>query len=274
MNILYYGNCQSSCIKHILNLNKYNQHHIECYTTNLNKSEFDNIIKICDIIITQPILDNYREKEYLSTNYIVNNCKLTCKIIIFDSCHFDFYYFDLGYQFFNKDVLHQPVDYHYKSMVDCYKNNYTMDYYIENYVQNDKLKTSEELETIANNSLNELKIRYENNVNKYQNKNIIIISTYEFIKNNYKNKLLFYSMNHPTKYLIQYICLEIIRILHIPNTIDYDKDVLNNPKCIIYKAIQKNVNFDIKEYEPSLSKETDIKKIVKLYYDTYKKIGF
>ena len=41
----------------------YNQHHIECDTTNLNKSEFDNIIKICDIIITQPILDNYREKN-------------------------------------------------------------------------------------------------------------------------------------------------------------------------------------------------------------------
>ena len=36
-------------------------------------------------------------------------------------------------------------------------------------------------------------------------------------------------MNHPTKYVIQFICEKITNIL-------------DNTKCIIYKCISKNVN--------------------------------
>jgi hypothetical protein len=275
MNILYYGNCQLYGVKQILNLNNYIETSIECYSTTLNEGEFENIISQQDIIISQPISDNYRDKPYLSTNFIINHCKETCKLIIFDSCYFNFYYFDLTYKEFNNDILHQPIDYHYHTMIECYKNNLSVDYYIENYVNNVNLKSKEELEYYANQSLDELNSRHYRYVEKYKvNNNIYFISTYDYIKNNYKDKLLFYSMNHPTKFVLQYICEEIVKILIINNTILYNINVLDNPKSIIYKCIQKVVNFDINECNPLTSGITDVNQITQLYYDTYRNIGF
>jgi hypothetical protein len=276
INILFYGNCQLYAIYQTLKLPKYkyNIFNITCHTTDINNYEFTEIVKKCDFIITQPMQDNYRGKDYLSTTYLINNKKENCKIIIFDSCHFIFYYFDLTYKFKNNEMLRKPIDYHYNHMIDCYKNNFTEEYYIENYVNNVDLKTSEELDTIANNSLNELNKRYNLNKEKYSGEQIYIISTYDYIKNNYKEKLLFYSMNHPTKYLIQYICIRIIDILEIEDTIDYNSDYLSNPSCILYKCIQKNVNFNITDCSVLTSGRSSIYDITQLYYNTYKEINY
>lgn len=274
-NILFYGNCQTVAIMKTLCLrNNYWCHSIQCDITGMNKEAITDCIQKMDIIITQPISDNYRNVDYLSTSYIINNAKKNCKIIIFDSCYFDFYYFDLTYKKVNNDVLHQPIDYHYNKLIECYSKNLPIEFYIDTYINNEELKTSEELDHIAENSLNELKNRFEANKKKYNSENIYIISIHEFIKNNYKNKLLFYSMNHPSKYVIQYICEEIINFFQIPNTIDYNIDYLDNPRCIIYKCIQKNVIFDINDCLPLTLNNTDKYLITKIYYDTYKAIGF
>lgn len=275
MNILFYGNCQINAIFKTLNFsNKFNIYNIHCWIDDIEQLEFTSIINKCDIIITQPISDNYRNKTYLSTSYIIQNKKSECKIIIMDSCYFDFYYFDLTYQTFNNDTLHYPIDYHYKEMINCYNNNKPVDYYIDNFVNNSELKTSEELEKIAKNSLTELYNRYINTKTKFNNNNVHVLSIYEYIKQNYKDKLLFYSMNHPTKYVIQFICEEITNILQIENTINYDIDVLNHPKCILYKCISKNINFDINNHDALTLNITDVNKITQLYYDTYTNIGF
>jgi hypothetical protein len=275
MNILFYGNCQSDAVFETLNLdNTYNIYKIMCWCENIDKKYFTDIISICDIIITQPINDNYKDVDYLSTSYIIKHKKSNCKIIIFDSCHFNFYYVDLTCKMFNNDILRKPIDYHYNKMIECYNNNETIDYYITHVVNNLDLKTSEELEIIAQNSLEELQNRNIINKDKYNDndKNIYFIGTYEYVKNNYKDKLLFYSMNHPTKYVIQFICEEIINILQIKNKIDYDVDVLSNPKCILYKCIQKNVNFNINNLNFLTSGLIDVGEITQLYYNTYKEI--
>jgi hypothetical protein len=276
MNILFYGNCQLNAILKTLNLSdNYNIFYIECFHKDIvDQQYFTNIIKKCDIIITQSINDNYRNVEYLSTQYIKEHKKSICKLIIFDSCYFNFYYYDLTYKIFNNDVLHIPVDYHYNKMIECYNNGHSIEYYINKFVNNLHLKSSEELEIIAEDSLNNLYNKYINNKEKYNDNNIYIISIYEYIKENYKEKLLFYTMNHPTKYVIQYICDEIIKYLKIENTINYDIDVLNNTKCILYKCISKNINFDINNHNVLTSNNTDINKITQLYYDTYIKIGY
>ena len=272
MYILFYGNCQSKAVCKTLNLDEINMFNIECYKTDISKKGFDEMIQKCDLIITQPICDNYRNKEYLSTSYIIKNARKNCKIIIFDSCYLDFYYFDLTYKKIDGVPLNEPNDYHYNKMIECYQDNKSIKYYIENYVNNVKLKTSKELETIAENSFSKLRERNTNTKNKYVGNNVFIISIYEFIKNNYKDKLLFYSMNHPTKYLLQFICEQIVSILKIKNTINYDIDVLSTgPKCIIYKCIQQNVNFDISLHLPLLLQKKDLYEITQLYYDTYRK---
>ena len=72
-----------------LNLNKsYIIHHVQCLKTKINKKEFTTLINIADIIITQPIQKNYRNLDYLNTDYVVNNTNGI--VIIFNSCYFDF----------------------------------------------------------------------------------------------------------------------------------------------------------------------------------------
>ena len=271
MNILFYGNCQLYAIKQILNLQNVHQSLVECFTTDISLEEFDIVIKNSDVIITQHINDNYRNKTYLSTSYIVNNCKKNCIIIMVDSCYFDFYYPDLTYKCIDGTLLDKPSHYHYNKMIESYKQDLSLDYYIENYVNNINLYSKDELELIANNSLVELNRRYNCNVELYkEHSNMFIISTHEYIQNNYKDKLLFYSMNHPTKYVIQHICEKIINILMFKNTINYNLDVLDNTKCVLYKCIQNVVNFDINKELPLTSSKNTIKDIVKLYYESYK----
>jgi hypothetical protein len=274
-NILFYGNCQPNAILSILNLckEKYISTYIFCSDTNISESTFLNYIINSDIIITQPINDNYREKCYLSTSFIIKNAKQTTKIILFDSCYFNFYYFDLTYKTINNNLLRNPIDYHYDMMIECFKNNKIANVYINDYVNNYNLKSSEELEIIANKSLHELNERYKIIKEKYDTNNIYIISIYEFVKLKYKEKLLFYSMNHPTKYVFQYICEEIVKYLDIPNTIDYNLDPLDNPRCILYSCIQKNVNFDISACKPNIKNLTNTRSITDLYYSTYKELN-
>ena len=276
-NILFYGNCQLYAILNTLNLPPgcgYNIIHIACYREDISKQDFTDIINKCDIIITQNMNENYRSVDYLCTSYVKQHKKPECKLIIFDSCYFDFYYFDLTYKKTDNGILSQPIDYHYNNMIECYQGGYSKEYYINNFVNNLDLKSSEELETIAENSLNELHKRYVTNKEKYEDDNVYIITTYEYIKQNYKEKLLFYSMNHPTNYIIQFICEKIVDILQIQNNINYGIDLLNNPKCILYKCISKNVNFDINKHTALTLNNTDNYQITQLYYDTYRKIGF
>ena len=64
------------------------------------------------------------------------------------------------------------------------------------------------------------------------------------------------------------------RVFSTDNTINYTVDTLENPKCILYKCISKNVNFDINNHNVLTLGIRDINKITQLYYNTYKEIGF
>ena len=131
-------------------------------------------------------------------------------------------------------------------MMDSFKKNQSVESYLTNFVNNKDLKTKDELENLANKSILELEKRYNENCIKYSNnKNIFVLTSSEYIKNNYKDKLLFYSMNHPTKYVIQNLCEQIIVILNINNTIKYNIDILDNYKSILYKCIEEILYWNI-----------------------------
>ena len=269
--ILFYGNCQIDAIRKVLNINT-NYNVIQCFTSEINENDFKNIIKNSNIIITQPINDNYRNKTYLSTKYIIENCNKDTIIIIFDSCNFNFYYFDLKYQK-DKDnnLFRMPSDFHYNELINCYVNKLSPSYYKKNFVDNKNLKTKEDIEKIASDSIEQLLKRNKNCENIYKGNNIYFIGTGKFVKDNYKNKLLFYSTNHPSKYLFQYISERIINILKIDNNINYSCDPLENYKGLIYKCIQQNVNFDINKCIPKVLDKNNTIDIINLYYSQYDK---
>jgi len=271
--ILFYGNCQLHALYQIMNktLKNYNCISITCHSIDITEQEFTNTIKNASIIITQPISDNYRNLPYLSTKYILNNT--TAKIIIFPSLYFNFYYVDLKYHFRNGDLLRIPSDYHYENIIENYNNNRTYEYYLEHYVNNVNLRSNEELITTATNSINEL-VNRENEIN---NDKVNLIKVSDYIRENYKNKLLFYSMNHPSKYVFQYIALKICDLLKLnPANLNLSMDPLReNERGILYRCIQNVVNFDISIYRPRLSSGNleDIHNIYNRYIEIYKTIS-
>ena len=91
-NVLFYGNCQIGNIKDVLNLpsSQFNLTFISCFSTLLSDVEFDTILKQSDIVITQPIHDNYRDRYYLASNYVVNKCKEDAVIIFVNNCLSEF----------------------------------------------------------------------------------------------------------------------------------------------------------------------------------------
>jgi hypothetical protein len=103
---------------------------------------------------------------------------------------------------------------------------------------------------------------------------VSIISVSDFIKNNYKSKLLFYTINHPSKYVLQFICENILFYLNeTTQTMNYNLDPLNVEKSIIYKCVQKVVKFDVNKEIPKSNNLDENFAIIQSYFDTYKALG-
>lgn len=260
--------------KRVLNLQSpHETTYICCYTTAITEDEFKAHILWADVIVTQPISLNYRDHPYLSARFIIDNSGPACKIVIFGNCHFEFYYPDLVYYKHKGETLHVPCDYHYLSMIQCYREGATVEDYIKKHVQNPEFRTSKSLFALAEKSLGELERRTEQAKAEYMGSNVVILPIAPFIRENYQRLLLFYSVNHPSKYLLQYIGERLVDILQIDNTINYNEDPLCTPLCILYKCIQAAVTFDIDLHQPLLSGETTVQGITRLYYNSYLREG-
>jgi hypothetical protein len=280
LNVLFYGNCQLGSIKDFILFDKNNYNvnitYIECFSTTLSDSEFDSVIKNNDIIITQPICDNYRNMYYLSSNYIVNKCNPNCKIIFINNLYFDFYYINTSYSKDNTNINCNNLCYEFHDIKEAFDKKIKIYYVLKNYINNINYKNKDELLSIAKNSILQLKQRYDNML-QYSKEYTYFIPISDYIKNNYRDKLLFYSPNHPTKILTHHISKKIIdklNVIGIKCHFDYDNHVdhFDYFKCIIYSCIQPCVNFNIDDHEPYVNGETDVYKIVELYYNYYKNL--
>lgn len=251
-------------ISRILNFDKiYNITYVACHNTQLSEEEFKNIVINSDVIITQLINDDYRNMQYLSTKYVVNNRKKNSKLILCDNCYFTFYYPDLKYYKHNGEMISAPNDYHYDTVLKCYKDNISIEGCLDK-INDENLFTCDEIEKLAQNSFTELEKRSCDHREYLKYENVYYVQICGYIKENYKDKLLFYSMNHPSNHLLQYMCENILNILQMTNTMNYNLDPLDRTKCILYKCVQKHLNFKLKQID-------NIKDIIKTYHDTYRK---
>lgn len=252
--ILFYGNCQMDALMKVTGLKG---QYIACYKTQIKKEDFNSIIKSCDVIFTQKIKDDYHNKFYLSTSNVIKQKKRDCKVFICTNNYMNFYYFD---SFISKTIL-KPTPYHYFSLIK-YKTD--IQYIKNNIINNIDFKNIEDLNKIVNNNIQELVARENIIKKKYIGNNIYYIFTSEFIKNNYKKNLLFWTINHPTKYILQYMAKQICNTIKIK--INYDIDPLqSNVKQILYKSVQKLVDFNIDNYTSNY----DLNKYILSYLEVY-----
>jgi len=275
------GNCQSKALStFLLSNNIFNNiyEYIEVkpiYLMNDNELNYFYTYTILelDLIIIQPINEDFNENIKYSTKTILNNTKKNCISILIPSLYFDFYHPYLCYLNRENGKIQDPIDYHDKTLIklylaykestnqeiiEKYMNIFNNDIFINNSMINDNLTLS--LQNIE---------KREYNFKDYIVNNTFCIYSYDFIKNNYKEKLLFYSINHPSKYLFSYLTDEILKYLNI-DIKDYpnDLDPFNTLIIPIYICLKKSLNFDITQYNKIINN----KSLYNKYIDVYRNI--
>ena len=284
INILLYGNSQIQAIKEILNLPS-DVYHLFMIFISTEKGDFLHILQTCDIIITQPMDNGYRGIDYLTSH-----CKQNAKIIIFDTCFFDWKkyvksYSDLSvltnkedawnhWQFYGKN---EGRNYFYSSFIKECISNFDWKKYVESYSDLSVLTNKEDAWNHWQfygkpEGRTFFTLHFENH----------IISCYNFIQENYKKQLLFYASDNPSKYLLHYICQEIIICLNISNSINYCNIICFltvNPSELFYHFIkqlpdQHNIyicidddNYNIPNYDNKI-------KIIKINHKICEDSGF
>lgn len=274
-NFTIIGNCQSDTLSQFLLsnihfLNIYNYIKIQ-NIHEINEQQLDilynSTLPLLDLIIIQPISENYKNNYKYSTKSILDSVNKNCIKVIFPSLYFDFYHPFLIYlNDINNNKIGYPFDYHDWNITQIYvKGREFLDNNIINaddmkkyiiYEYNNKLYDINILDEkfmhdkLCKNLHN--LIERENSYINYVNdsNNLYIIKSSDYILNNYKKHLLFYSMNHPSKYLFHYISNTLLTYLKIPLT-EYDNnlDPLKGLVMPVYGVIQKFVDFNIDYYQ-------------------------
>ena len=276
--MFFYGNCQASALMCMFRAGTPStdfQFAVElCHAPEMSKERFTRSIQEADVIVTQPISDGYGGNDYSNTAYVLEHARHK-KVIIFNSCYLDFYYPDLCYQ--SGTIANAPVPYHYQRMIDHYKAGKPPEAYISDVVENETLISKEDLLEKGRRSIDALRKRDEDMRAKYgAGDNVVFVRIADFVERNYRDRLLFYSMNHPTKHLFQFICDQITDILKV-ESLDTDRSLdplSSDTRCTLYKCVQSAVNFRLDDCSIKTMDAQDPLAVARLYYDAYDEVGF
>ena len=298
-NILFYGSCQNYnlytndlCGRSFLrdSLKDFNVTTISCYSTDISEEDFNIIVKNSDCIITLPISENYRDKNYLSFKYILENVKETCKIIVFAPLDFDLYFFDQGHLFVNNKIINLPADIHLKTLFKYYSEGRSIQNFLDECFYNENFKNNEDFELILNNCLSETKKREDLALNLMSNRdNCYLIPMRQFFMDKHRNFMLHNTHNHPTSVTFVYMAEYILNIIGMDtNKIDRQTDPFghcteiygNKQSYPLYSCVKKHLNFDTSDYKSCFygtlnegNKLIDIKDACEIYYESYKNLN-
>lgn len=284
--ILFLGSCQASMMRGRFKQCKFS---FEVVTQskqvyNSNDEDIDNLFNILpeiDILVTQPVSDLHKSNEQkrhdagaLSSKNIISKVKKNCKIIFIPVMYFNGYIPQIiRPKLFKESHLHN-IDinllriyykHRYKNTSNKIDNSKIINDFI-NIVNDTNFYNTNLIQEKINKSLENIKEREENIIKEYinNNDNIYLISIYEFMKNNYNNKLLFCTINHPTNELYEYVFNKLLNLLDLKINkllkIRYHSD-----KTIIYSSVGKLLNFDC-------SDEKHIEDYAKLYISNFDKL--
>lgn len=256
MKCLCIGICQIVSICEILKKSKvftsvYNE--ILCYTIftitpEEMKNLLENVVPTCDLILSQPVSENYRGTDVFSTKVLRNRKKESAKHLIIANCYFTGYdpvpfqitdsegnitsvsgvsYFpSIALNFLlNSDLIHSCMDW-------C-----NLDAYSQQELENNYRKT-----------ITELKQR-ESKV--FDNDYGVDVPISDFIESNYQNKFLFHTYNHPTNILLLELTKRITDKLGLilENAITLDRELLGDvtipPPISVYVKMKMTFQYPL-----------------------------
>lgn len=242
MRCLCIGICQMTAIAKIL---KQNVIFTSVYTDiiyyevfNLSVVEMqnilDNIVPTCDLVLSQPVSNTYKETNIYSTTTLRSKIAKGTTHLIIPNCYFT------GYD----PIPFQTTDKN-NNVINCDGISYYPSISLNSLLNDDIKKASIdwcnidyysdiEIKNNFNKTINELKTREEK---VFDNDFGVDIKICDFIEQNYKNKFLFHTYNHPTNELLIELVKRIMNKIGIPvNKLDnIDAELLGDisiPPCL------------------------------------------
>ena len=233
-----YGNCQGPVFAQFLNNNpffkdKFKQIYLrECHLITEKEIDFfiNNEVKKIDLFIYTPVGDGYRDNYKFSSNYLISHLRADCVKIVFPSlyCHvYDPQMTHLTDEYGKR--IDVPHDYHDKVLIKIFiENRYlTNEEIFQKYLDfiNDPENfNKKEIQDAAQANYRELK-RREDLLEK-DPKNDFVIKVADFIDQNHKYRRLFYTLNHPSKYLYLHMRQQLFGYIDIePTESDFDSNL-------------------------------------------------
>lgn len=293
MRILFYGNCNAAFLVEpdefglrvfdsIEDDHQYTSY--MCQDECLNELALDRDIKAADLIITQPIADDYRDKPNLSTNYLLNERKAGTPVVIFPTIWFDAYYLDYSSLHVNGKLVTKPQNTHLGGIYQCWKSKRQSIDFIREYVNNPDLFSTLEFEERARKNISDTGIR-EQRCKSYATKydDVYPLDLTPLYESDYKRIPLTYTCNHPSRQTLFTIGMMINDIVS-STSIGSEINLIANPKAdtfagdrwIIYSSIQKSVDFATSLHPPRIrdgnGRDADIDYLCNYYYDAYDKL--
>ena len=274
------ANCQGIKLNTFLNSNKYFSKnyklvHLKPIQT-VTKQEIDNFYKIIqqiDLIIMQPISDNYKNYHKYSTSSILKNVKKECVVIMFPSMYFTGYY---------PNIIHDNISsinimVHDKNIIKIFIDSENKQRFVKKciYMINSRHFYSKEyIKKNIKDSINNLLERELNAIKKYNPKFFIKLS--KFISNNHMKNILFTSLNHETKYMYRYLSDQILDKLNIKIT-PYPEELEGQEKsesCILYKSVKNVINKNLikNKYSQRGLSDVNLKTFLEFHYDKYSRV--
>jgi hypothetical protein len=213
------------------------------------KYYYEYILPTIDLIIVQPINSTYRDDYRFSTKSVLSTVTSSCIQILVPVVFFKFYHpFQKHIECIQKIHRRSKVPPFTDTRVNLSDENVVFTHRKE--LEDIDHISTDELEKILKESIIELEKRER----KYPDCCTIdthIITILEFIKKNYKDQLLFHTINHPTKYIFWFITDKVLDILKIQKeSYPEDFDYMDYYRAPFYASVQKMVNFNLELYPP------------------------
>jgi len=276
-----YGNCQAPAVAEVLQSSdefkkKYKYIKIKPVqelTHNDIKELSENILPKLDLLIYQPVSKNYKGSDIFSSESIIKRIPRNSIRISFQSLYFNGYYPELMTL---KDENNKNIS------INFYKNGKHLNFLVHDInilkfflekkaekiikktLRDDNFYSAKFLNKILRLTLKDLEDR--------ENSNKVDIRVANHIKNNFREYRLFHQFNHPTHYILEYICkaiLEKISIIpDIPGEIDPLKKAISFP---VYPSVYRKLKLKFENPRNYIirGESFELSEIIKQYITFY-----
>lgn len=268
---LIYGNCQAAALRTYLQKNSAfasTYRVIDIKPVHLLTQEdipyIDQVVSETDLLIYQPVSDNYKGIYQLSTRYLIDRLKPGCRQISFPVAYFTGYNPEVTYlRDGNGANISKPFVYHDINILRLFDQGKSGREILE-IIQDDDFYTAAAAEKQFNDTMDRLKSREAG----------LDIKLSEFIQDHFRTERLFHVFNHPNKTLLSRIAEWMLEQLGIDDRnirIGPNADILSKNSFPVYPSLVRHLNIEFQNdflyrFE---NNQYSAEETVKLYVEFY-----